>query len=490
MAFKDIREYIAALEEHGELQRIKKEVDCNLEAGAIMRLTNEKKLPSPFFEKIKGYSSDFRIFGSPINSYRKLAIAMGLSPDTPLQELVRIYHESKKKLIKPVLVDKSKAPCKENIDLGDQIDLSKFPAPMLHEGDGGRYLCSWFCTITKDPDTGHVNWGMYRYMINSKDTLVGVIRPAAHMGYHFYRKYKPRRMPMPCAMAIAPEPVSGFIASSRVGIDISEPEMAGAIRQEPVELVKCETIDLEVPASSEIVIEGVISPTETAPEGPFGEYTGYSSQPRQPRPLFKVTAVTYRNNPILTASCVGTPTDEYHIAGCFAKGQEIYDKLRIEGIPVVGVIFPPQCISSLCIVSVRTRESNVPNLPAQVASLIWGTEVAANLPYIMVVDEDVDVFNMDEVMHALVTKCHPWRNIRKVEHGTTSPFHPFLNAYEREHRVGSKAYFDCTWPLEWDPVKEVPQKVSFKTMYPSGLQDYILKSWEAYGFEKLEITSK
>lgn len=490
MAFEDLREYITALEEHGELRRVKREVDWNLEVGAIMRLTNERKLPSPFFEKIAGYSSDYKILGGPINSYRKLAIAMGLSPETPLHELERIYQESKRKLVKPIVVDKSKAPCKQNMDTNDQIDLLKFPAPILHDGDGGRYLCTWAYFITKDPDTGHVNWGMYRYMVNTKNTLVGSPRPQSHLGYHFFRKYKPRGIPMPCAIAIGTEPVSAFIASARVSLDISEPELAGAIREEPVKLVKCETIDLEVPAESEIVIEGEISPTETAPEGPFGEYTGYSSQPVEQKPLFKAKAVTHRDNPILVASCVGMPTDEYHIAGCFTKSPEVYEKLRAENIPVVAVYFPPQFVSSLCIVSVRTREVNVPNLPDQVASLIWGTEVAANVPYIFIVDDDVDIFNMEEVIHAMVSRCHPWRNIRRLEHSTTHPLIPFLSAYERKHRLGSKVYFDCTWPLEWDRKTEVPPKISFKTAYPAELQNHIINNWEIYGFDKLEIASK
>jgi 4-hydroxy-3-polyprenylbenzoate decarboxylase len=220
-------------------------------------------------------------------------------------------------------------------------------------------------------------------------------------------------------------------------------------------------------------------------EGPFGEYTGYNSQPGAPKPLFKVSAVTYRDDPILPASCVGTPTDEYHIVGCFAKSPEIYERLRREGIPVVAVTFPLQCVAAVCVVSVRTRETNVTNLPSQVASVIWGSEPGANVPYIFVVDDDVDIYNMDEVMHAMATKCHPWRNIRKTEYATTQPLYPFLSSYERKHRLGSKAYFDCTWPLEWDRKKEVPQKISFQAAYPKELQDRIIGNWEGYGFDKL-----
>jgi UbiD family decarboxylase len=213
MAYKDVRQYISALEEHGQLRRIKRKVDWDLEAGAIMRLVNEKGLPSPLFQRIKGYPSEYAIFGCPMNTFPKLAIAMGLSPETSRRELEEIYRQRISERVKPIILDKSKAPCKENIDVGDQVDLFKFPAPILHGGDGGRYLCTWHVTITKDLDTGWVNWGMYRQMIRDKNSLVGVIRPSAHIGVQFHREYKARKLPMPFAIAIGTEPISSFVAA-------------------------------------------------------------------------------------------------------------------------------------------------------------------------------------------------------------------------------------------------------------------------------------
>jgi phenylphosphate carboxylase alpha subunit len=483
MAFKDLRQYISALEENGEINRIEREVDWNLEAGAIMRLANERSLPAPFFQNIKGYPPGYAIFGSPLNTWRKLAIAMGLNPEISGRELVEVYLQRKDKLIKPIIVDKDKAPCKENIDIGDQINLTRFPAPMLHDGDGGRYIGTWHINISKDPDSGWVNWGMYRFMINNKKSLVGSWRPSKHMGFHFYRKYKPRKLPMPFAIVIGTEPISALIAGTRISPNTFEADVAGAVRQEPVELVKCETVDLEVPATSEIVIEGEVSPTEMEWEGPFGEFSGYSSAPREKFPLVKVTAVTYRNDPILTASCMGVPIDESHITAAATRSAEILGKLRGEGVAVSGVNIPLHGASFFIVVGIRARESGVPNLAARVADIIWGTEVGTSIPYVIVVDEDVDVWDMGQVVHALFTRCHPYRGIRRVEHATGIPHLTFLNRYERKNKLGAKALFDATWPLEWDP-NDIPPKMSFESNFPAEIKDYVLQNWESYGYKK------
>lgn len=485
MAYKDVRQYVSALEEHGELRRVKREVDWDLEAGAIMRLVNEKSLPSPLFQRIKGYPSEYKIFGCPMNTCRKFAIAMELSPETSRRELEDIYRQRISKRVQPIIVDKSKAPCKENIDVGDQVDLFKFPAPMLHDGDGGRYLCTWHVTVTKDPDTGWVNWGMYRHMIRDKNSLVGVIRPAAHIGVQFYRKYKPRKLPMPFAIAIGTEPISSFVAACKLPMNVNEADVAGALRQEPVELVKCETTDLEVPATSEIVLEGEISPTEEDWEGPFGEYTGYSANPRDKKPVYNAKAVTYRNNPILTASCMGTPVDESDIVQSISRSAQILAKLQENGIAVVAVNVAPECIGFLVIVSVRARVAQIPNLAHSAASCIWGSEEGANIPYVIVVDDDVDVYNLGQVLHAVATKCHPYRGISRVEFATGTPFMPFLSPHERSQRISSKVMFDCTWPLHWDPVTDVPTRTSFDTAYPKEIRDHVLKNWEGYGFDRL-----
>ncbi len=217
---------------------------------------------------------------------------------------------------------------------------------------------------------------------------------------------------------------------------------------EHVELVKCETVDLMVPATSEIVIEGEIRPGETMDEGPFGEYTGYVATLRGPRPVIHVKAVTYRNNPILTMSCEGVPTTETHAIMSIAKAAEFLEVLRAHGLPVTGVCPFAEAGQLLTAVAVKVPYANV---AADIARIIWSTRLGRTLPSIIVVEDDVNPFNLAEVIHALASKCHPYRGIVKLEHDVGSLYMPWANGYERKHLVGAKTYFDCTWPLDWDP---------------------------------------
>jgi len=180
MPYKDLREFIETLEKSGDLHRIKKEIDWNLEAGAITRKGCEEVGPAILFEKIKDYPEGYRVLANPLASFRRLAIALDMPPDSTYTEILNRYAEGRKNLIKPILV--SDGPCKEEIHIGDDVDLYKLPALIIHGGDGGRYLCTWHVTITKDPDSGWVNWGMYRAMIQDKNRMGGLILPFQHIG--------------------------------------------------------------------------------------------------------------------------------------------------------------------------------------------------------------------------------------------------------------------------------------------------------------------
>lgn len=476
MAFKDLRGFINALETHGEVKRIEQEVHWNLEAGAILRRTYEKRLPAPFFQKIKGYDSSYRMFGGTLSALKRIALSMGVNPDTPYRDLMKEYLKRQSKPIKPILV--KDAPCKENVHLEKDVNLLEFPAPMLHDGDGGRYLCTWHAVITRDPDSGWVNWGMYRAMIHTKNSMGGLIESRQHMGLH-YNKYEASGKPMPFAISIGPEPISAMMACSKLPFGVSEADMAGAIRQEPIELVKCETVDLEVPATSEIVLEGEVLPREREWEGPFGEFTGYRASPRDKRPVYHVKAITHRNNPILAISCMGVPIDENAAVTTLTLGAMYYDELRRKGLPVADLYMYPECIAFLVVVSIKVKYANEAD---QIAHAIWGTE-AGFIPYVIVVEDDVDPSDWAQVFHALCTKCHPWRGIRRVEHAIGHPLIPFQSLQERKHKMGSMVYFDCTWPIDWDPSIAVPPRASFDNIYPKEVQEHVLSNWKNYGYE-------
>lgn len=476
MPYRDLREFIVALEKAGEALRIEDEVDWDLEAGAIIRRAGEAGLPAPFLQKIKGYPQGYRLFGGTLASFRRIAIAMDMNPDTSPKDLIEEYLRRKGKTIKPVIV--SDGPCKENVHMGDEVDLLEFPVPMIHEGDGGRYIGTWHLTISKELDGDWVNWGIYRHMLQDKNTVgIMVTSPGKHLWSTYAKGYQPEKRPMEVAIAIGVEPISTLCAGTNIPFGTSEVDLAGGIRGEPLELIKCETMDLLVPATSEIVIEGEISPDRFMAEGPFGEYSGYSSIPSKPRPTIKVKAVSHRNNPIFTASCMGVPMDD-NLIWCFAKSATFLEVLRKRGLPVTAVNSVPESSSFITIVGVKPT---YPGIAADLAHLIWGTETAHSTPYLIIVEDDVDPFNMAQVLHALATKCHPSRGIVIRSNVPLTPILPSLNRDERENKVGGMAYFDCTWPLEWNH-QDLPKRMSFADCYPYEIQQKTLAIWKKLGY--------
>ncbi len=476
MPFKDVREFIAKLEKEGEAIRIEEEVDWNMEAGAMLRRAAEEGLPATLFQKIKGCAPGFRLFGGGAAKFSRMAISMDMSPDTHPRELIEEYLRRKQNPIKPVIV--KDGPCKENVQIGDKVDLLKFPVPMVHGGDGGRYIGSWHAAISKDMESGWINWGMYRIQMHSKNTL-GIFWASTtkHMAAMYFRDYEPKNKPMDFALAIGMEPISTMCAANPIPYGVPEVEIAGALRGEPVELVKCETVDLLVPATSEIVIEGEIRPNERISEGQFGEFTGYRSGLAEPQPVIHVKAVTHRNDPILTMSCMGIPVDDNSIIS-LTSSAEFLDVLRKRGIPVTGVFVPPETAYMMAVVAVKPLYMGVAD---DVAHAIWGAGFGHCMTYIIIVQDDVDPFNLPQVWHALVSKCHPGRGIRKVEQSRVSSLIPSLDHHEREWETATKAYFDCTWPLDWEPA-DVPERASFREMYPPDVQEKALAKWRKYGY--------
>jgi 4-hydroxy-3-polyprenylbenzoate decarboxylase len=351
---------------------------------------------------------------------------------------------------------------------------------MPHDGDGGRYLGTWHLTACKDPDSDWVNWGLYRHMIHNRKTLGCLVIPHQHIGRIFYEKYEDRNKPMEVAIALGTEPLSTVVAATDFPYGVSEVNLVGALRKEPLEVVKCETVDLYVPATSEIVIEGIMPPRVRVDEGPFGEYTGYRASPRAPRPIIQVTAITHRNDPILTYACMGMPVDEGDIVCSIGHTWDMRTSLKSNGLPITGIYSPPESAQLIVFVSTKTPYKNI---AAQIASGIWATKGAGYYPMVVVVNEDVDVTNLAEVMHALCSKCHPVRGITVIPHAVGSPLLPMLNLEERIWSDGSKAVFDCTWPIDWPPEIAVPPKASFNAIYPERTKQKVLENWKNYGFK-------
>ena len=479
MPYADLREYVHRLEEKGELKRIKAEVDWNLELGGIMRKANDLKQPALLFENIKGYSLDYTILANMIGAakphvFGRVCLALELPVDTPPLEIIAELEKRFTNPIKPVLVDTG--PCKENIIKGEAVDVLKFPAPFFRELDGGRFIGTWHTDITRDPDSGWINWGMYRHMVHDGQSIAWLANPGQHGPGIYYRKHEPRGEAMPMAIAIGTDPTISLASMSLVGSYVNEADIAGGIRGKPVELVRCETIDLEVPATAEIVLEGEVLPQERRPEGPFGEYTGYFASEKAPRPVFRVKCITHRNKPILTVSAPGKPFDDTTFVYSLCASAALSLDLRQRGFPFKSLYLTP----SMMAVIISASET-YPGFVHTLSSAIWGTKSGVYRPIIIVVGEDIDVTNMDEVMWALTTRMHPVRDIHVKSRAPSHALFPFLSPEERANLTGAAVCFDATFPHEWK--NAAPRIADFDHSWSKEVQALVLSRWKEYGLE-------
>ena len=472
--FSDLREYIDRLEQEGELQKITAEVQPVFEVGAIIRRSSELRSPAPFFTNLRGYPGH-RILGSPIGLSRdkkrpfaRQAIAFGMRPESPALEIIEEYLRRSAKPIKPVMVEEG--PCKENILLGDAVDLQMFPAPVLNRGDGGPYLGAWHADIFKDPDSGARHWGRSRLTIQHQKILGGPFFPEAGVAARYYAKYESRGRPMEFAVAIGAEPVTPCVAGARFSENVSAAEIAGAIRGAPLELVKCETVDLEVPADAEIIIEGFLAPGERRDEGPFGERGGFMAAARAPRPVYHVTAVTHRDDPILPVA-----VDDLAVSLCLTNAADILAECRLRGFPVRSVYCPPEALARWTVIS--TGALPYPGYASYLAQTLWGAGAGRATKYAVIVDEDVDPTDMGQVVRAISTRCDPKHGLLKAKNFSgRSPF-----SGEEKGPRDAYALFDCTATREWS-TESAPAGDSADDGLPKEIAEKIAGNWSAYGY--------
>ena len=336
---KSLREYIAALHEIGEVQEIHKEVDWNLEIGAVSRRCYEIGAAAPLFSNIKGIETGFRVLGAPggVSSrpgqyLSRVALSLGLAPRATGREIITALVSARERPpIPPRVVETG--PCKENILLGDDADLLRLPTPLLHDGDGGRFLNTFGIIVARTPDGTWTNWSIARIMILDKNRMTGIVGPLQHLG-KIHKMWKDIGQDMPFALALGCEPFIPFVGGMPLPDYVDESGYVGSYFGEPVDVVKCETNGLHVPATAEIVIEGLLSVSETAPEGPMGEYAGYLwSGPPTPKPVYHVHAMTHRHAPILPISVAGEPVEENHTAWGIPNAAEVQYELRQKGYP-------------------------------------------------------------------------------------------------------------------------------------------------------------
>lgn len=484
MAFKDLRDWIDTLEKEGELARVKAEVDWDLEIGGVLRETMERQGPALLFENIKDHKDTActKLFTGSLATFRRVALMLGLPKDTPYKELIKIWRERVKNPIKPVIVDSG--PCKQNILKGEEVDLFQFPTPHWQKLDGGRYIGTFHGVITRDPDTGWENMGMYRQVIHNKSTTSMSVAQGQHIWMH-WRKYRPKGQNLPLAVAIGWDQTLPAVAATPIPEGVDEWDIMGALRQEPVELVKCETVDLRVPASSEIVLEGeVLTDVKTFKnDGPFGEFTGHYGLPSM-RPIFKVNCITFRDNPILQGTLEGLPTNEDHTIASVCHSAMIWDFLEERMMGVTGVNCDPSTAYTNTIVQI---DNSYYGQVHQVAANIWASKMTLDVgKNIIVCDEDVDIYNLGRVFWALAYRVDPTQDIIQYP-GWIHALDPVVHIKDRLGPGGNKGtrlLIDATKSIVGPRAKEYGGGRFAIVAYPDDhTMNMVRKNWAKYGIK-------
>ncbi len=451
---KSMRDFIETGEKLGIVRRIKAEVDWDLELSHIAKLNEEKGGPALLFENVKDY--DTPIITSVCTTAERLAVIMGMPPESSLVQIMEHWVEVADKKIEPKWV--SDAPCKENILTGDDIDLYKFPAPKWYPLDGGRYFGTAHFIITKDPDTGWVNLGTYRSQLLGKDKLGTQFIKGKHADI-MLKKYQKLGKPMPVASIVGCDPLLFIVGASRISAFVSEYEVAGAIRGEPIEVIKGETVDLPIPAQAEIVVEGEVDADKFMEEGPFGEYTGYySGVGTDPRNFIDVKCITHRDHPIMWGTTVGRAVTDTHMTMALSYGATLWQQLVAMKIPGIRSVYcPPEGSGRfLAIISIQQM---YPGHADQVLTAAISTEMGAyGLKTVIVVDEDIDPWDIPRVMYALSFRFQPNR-CQIIKRGRSTPLDPSLPIESRD--ITGRLLLDATIPYDWKE-KPVPIRLDEK----------------------------
>ncbi|MBU0515378.1 MAG: phenylphosphate carboxylase subunit beta [Proteobacteria bacterium] len=450
---KSMRDFIELGEREGVVKRIKAEVDWDLELSHIAKLNEEKSGPALLFENVKGH--DWPIITSVCTTAERLALIMGMPKDYSLVQIMEEWVKLGDKKIEPEWVDKSAAPCKENILRGDEVDLFKFPTPKWYPLDGGRFFGTAHFILTKDPETGWVNLGTYRSQLLGKDKLGTQFIKGKHADL-MLKKYQKMGKPMPVASIVGCDPLLFVMGASRISAFVSEYDIAGAIRGEPIEVVQGETVDLPIPAHAEIVVEGEVDAEAFMEEGPFGEYTGYySGVGTDPRNFIDVKCVTHRNNPIMWGTTVGRAVTDTHMTMALSYGATLWQQLVAMKIPGIRSVYcPPE--GSGRFLAIISLQQMYPGHADQVLTAAISTEMGAyGLKTVIVVDEDIDPWDIPRVMYALSFRFQPNR-CQIIKRGRSTPLDPSLPIDARE--ITGRLLMDATIPYDWKD-KPIPIKL-------------------------------
>jgi len=474
MKYRDLRDFIKQLEKRGELKRISQQVDPYLEMTEICDRTLRKGGPALLFENPKGHSVPVlaNLFGTP----QRVALGMGEESVEALREVGKLlaflkepeppkgFKDAWEKLpvfkqvmnMAPNVV--KKAACQKHVIEGDQVDLGKLPIQTCWPGDAGP-LITWALVVTKGPNKDRQNLGIYRQQVIGKNKVI--MRWLAHRGGALdFREWSEKHPgePFPVAVALGADPATILGAVTPVPDTLSEYAFAGLLRGDKTDVVKCISSDLQVPASAEYVLEGVIHPGEEADEGPFGDHTGYYNEVDR-FPVFTIERITHRDDPIYHSTYTGRPPDEPAVLGVALN--EVFVPILQKQFPeIIDFYLPPEgCSYRMAVVSMKKQ---YPGHAKRIMLGVWSfLRQFMYTKFVIVCDDDVNVRDWNDVIWAMTTRMDPARDTTIIENTPID----YLDFASPVSGLGSKIGFDATnkWPgettREWGEPISMDKKV-------------------------------
>ena len=463
MPYSDLREFIAQLEQEKEIVRVKAEVDVRYEMGAICRNVlsqgGVERNPALLFEKPKGFC--IPVAAGLLDSRPRYYLATGI----PRENFWQTFMEKLGSPVPPRII--KEGACKQNVLIGKDADLSKFPIPTWNEKDGGPYITQGV-TIIKNPETGVRNVGMYRLMVHDNQSL-GILAAQYRQINEFSRQVHRLGKAFPVVISIGMDPA--ITAASIVALppDTDELNLAGAFRGEPVDLIRCETIPLEVPATAEIVIEGEIRPGDLRPEGPFGEYTGYYGE-KMSRPVISVKAITHRRNPIFQACYQGRPPNCDMVTQVLSHEAQIMARVYPTGLRKIRM-----CTGSAMYMAIASVRKEYAGQERNIACSILGTPSGKWIKTLIMIDDDLDPDNWTDVEWALGTRFQPAEDLMVLPGMTGIVLDPSILEGEKRANASrtSKLVIDATKPIH----RAYPEECRPKPE----MMEKVLAEWDKYG---------
>ncbi|KAF5723822.1 3-octaprenyl-4-hydroxybenzoate carboxy-lyase [Fusarium mundagurra] len=492
------RAFVEQLKADNDLVEINEEIDPYLEAAAITRLVCETDDKAPLFNNVKGHNDKglWRILGAPgslrrskEDRYGRLARHLALPPTASMREIMdKMLSASELPSIAPRIV--ADGPTKENSLVGDEIDLTRLPAPMIHQEDGGKYVQTYGMHVLQSPDGTWTNWSVARAMVYDRNHLTGQIVKPQHI-WQIYDMWKKEGKDVPWALCFGVPPAAIMASSMPIPDGVSEADYVGAVTGRPLELVKCDTNDLYVPANTEIVFEGTISTTEDVDEGPYGEMHGYVFPGvKRKFPLYTVNKITYRNNAILPLSATGRLTDETHTLCGPLVAAEIGKLCQNAGLPITDAFCTFESMTTWVALKVDTLKLSQlkwtpKDFQKKVGDVVFHEKPGLTIHRLVLVGEDIDIYEGADVMWAFSTRCRPYDDETFFHDVRGFPLIPYMGHGSGSPVQGGKVVSDALMPSEYSTGKGDWQTADFKNSYPDEIKDRVLRKWTSLGFSSL-----